>query len=93
MNGNGEGMQALPGLAMGNPIVDLLNGVLQDAKAGRISSIAIVAVTPQHGVATPYVGGQLGDMFIGASLLKAELFDKIRTPPKSSPIIRGVLAG
>lgn len=76
-----------------NPLVELLQNVLNDAKAGNISSVAMVIVTPQAGVATPYLGPQRGDLFIGASLLTKRMLDDIATPQQRSPIIRAVPAG
>ena len=59
MNMNGE-TSPIPQIVMGNPVLELLAGIINEVKAGRVTTVAVLAVAPQGGVATPYVGPQAG---------------------------------
>lgn len=85
-----NGSNALPPLMMSNPVVDLLTQLLSEAKAGKISSIGIVAVTPQGGCARAYAGGQRGDVYIGISLLKKQILADIEAPQGRPSILRAL---
>jgi hypothetical protein len=89
MNGS---ISPIPQLAMMNPVVQMLEGVLADAKAGRLSSVALVVCMPNGGFGLNYVGGQKGDLFIGASSLAKRLLQDIENPPKVSPIVRATMS-
>jgi hypothetical protein len=91
MNGNG----AMPQIELSNPIVEMIERLLADAKAGRISSIGIVAVTPQAQVAAFPVGMQIGDIYLGAGLLQKRILHQIDPPlgEKKPTIIRAAPLG
>ena len=86
MTMNGE--SPIPQLAQVNPIALFLEGLLMEARAGRISSVACVFCPPTGGYATNYVGGQKGDMIIGALSLEKKLLTDIETPQQAPAIIR-----
>jgi hypothetical protein len=89
---NGSSMP-IPQLAMANPVVQLLESFLAEAKAGRISTVAIVAAPPQGGFGSSYAGPQRGDLYIGAHSLANKIMRDIETPAKVSPIIRATMNG
>lgn len=86
MNVNG---MTLPGL--GNPpvvtaAVDILEKVLAEAKAGRVTSIAMVMIDQNGGFATPWAGPQIPQMYLGAGALQARILRSIENPAKSTII-------
>jgi len=83
----------IPQLAMANPVVQMLEGFLSEARAGRISSVGIIISPPQGGFGAFYVGPQRGDLFIGAHSLAKKVLNDVETPPKMSPIIRASMNG
>ena len=89
---NGE-TSPIPAIAMANPLVDMVTQLLAEVRAGRISSMAVVAVTPQGAVGTPYAGGQRADMYLGAGLLQDRILQDIKAPPQRSSIIRATVGG
>lgn len=79
----------MPKIAIQNPVVALLEQMLSDAKAGTISSIVVIAVTPKGGCATPWAGQQIGDMYMGAGVFQRRVLRQIDPPPEQrSPIMR-----
>lgn len=85
-----NGTDALPPIMMSNPLVDLLSQLLSDVKTGKISSIGVVAITPQGGCARAYAGPQRGDIYIGVSLLKKQILTDIETPQGRPSILRAL---
>jgi hypothetical protein len=82
-------MNGMPKIAIQNPIVMLLEQVLSDAKSGAISSIAVIAITPKGGCATPWAGQQIGDMYMGAGVFQRRVLRTIDPPPEQrSPLVR-----
>lgn len=79
--------QQIPGLTMANPCIELLKAMLADAEAGRISTIAVIAVSPQTHVAISYAGGQRGDLYVGTGLMQKRLLAEMEAPPPKSTII------
>ena len=76
-----------------NPVVELLSNILNEAKAGKISSIAIVGITPQSAVAVAYAGGQRGDLYVGFGMIQRRLLEDIEAPAPRSSIIRAAAVG
>jgi hypothetical protein len=89
---NGEG-SPIPQIMMSNPVVEVLTNMLNEAKAGRISSIAVVGITPQSAVAVAYAGGQRGDLYVGFGMIQRRLLQDIEAPAPRSPIIRAAAVG
>lgn len=77
----------LPHLKMQNPVIDVLETMMREAKAGRIASIAFVMVDPNGGVATPWVGGQIPQIYLGAGMLQSRILQAIEAPAKRSSIV------
>lgn len=87
-------MNGIPQVAVVNPLVELLTNMLNEAKAGRISSAMVVGVTPQSGMAMAYVGGQRGELYTGCGLAQKRLLADIEAPqPQQSRIIRAGMMG
>ena len=82
-----NGASVMPPVAIGNPVVDLLSALLNDAKAGKIGSVGLVVVPPQGGCAPFWAGGQRGDLFVGAALLSKKILDDIATPQQKSSLV------
>ena len=89
---NGE-TSPIPQIVMGNPVLELLTGIINEVKAGRVTTVAVLAVAPQGGVATPYVGPQAGDLYVAAGLLQRRILQNIEAPPARSPLIRATVVG
>ena len=84
----------IPQVALTNPVVDLLSNMLNEARAGRISSAMVVAVTPQSGMAMGYAGGQRGELYTGCGLAQKRLLTDIEAPqPQQQRIIRAGVMG
>jgi len=76
------------GISMGNPaIIQILQNVLNDAKAGNITTIALVVVNKTGGVYPVMEGTQAGDVYVGASLLRKKILDAIDQPQQQQRII------
>lgn len=90
MSANGV-LNGLPLPGLGNvPVVsaavDILEKVLAQAKAGNVSSIAMVMVDPNGGVATPWAGSQIPQIYLGAGMMQTRIIRSIEAPPKSAII-------
>jgi hypothetical protein len=88
---NGSVLNGLPLPGLGNvPVVsvavDILEKVLAEARAGRVTSVAMVIVDPNGGVATPWGGPQLAQMYLGAGMMQSRIIRGIEAPPKSAII-------
>lgn len=66
--------------------VEILEKVLVEAKAGRVTSIAMVMVDPNGGIATPWAGPQITQMYLGAGMMQTRIIRGIESPPKSAII-------
>jgi hypothetical protein len=86
MNGNES---PFPPIQISNPIVDLLQNALNDAKVGRISAIAMVIMTPQAGLATPHAGPPFS-LLGGTLILQDDLKAALKGAQGRPSIIRGV---
>lgn len=87
-NGILNGM-TLPG--MGNvqvvrETVDILEKVLAAAKAGQVTSIGLVMIDPNGGIATPWAGPQIPQLYLGAGMMQTRIVRGIEAPPKSTII-------
>ena len=83
----------IPQLQVANPCVQLLENMLADAKIGKLTSVAVVAITPQSGIVNAYAGGQRGDLLVGTLLLQDRIKDDIKGPQTRSPLVRAGLIG
>lgn len=68
-----------------NPLADYVCTLLKEVEAGRVTSLAIVAVAPTGGVATTLLGGQLGDMYVGAAILQHDVMSRIKGQTAAPP--------
>ncbi len=84
MNGN-----EMPDLSkmLVNPVVGLLKGMLAEAEAGRVTSVAVVGITVQGVVMSGHQGPQRGDLFVGVSLIKDRMLKEFGAPAPRSSII------
>lgn len=82
-----------PLAAMVNPCVGLLENMLADAKAGRVTSVAVISILSGGQVASGYAGAQRGDLFLGAALLQDSLLTSIKGPPTRPAIIPARMGG
>lgn len=71
--------------------VDLLQETLTEALAGRINSVAIIAVM-KTGYATVLAGTDAADINLGADLLKRRVLETLETDRRSTPQSRIVSA-
>ncbi len=83
---NGAAIAALGDIPVVSATVDILEKVLVEARAGRVLSIAMVMVDPNGGVATPFVGPQIPQLYLGAGMMQTRIIRSIESPPKSSII-------
>ena len=88
-----NGQPAIPPLAMASPCVQLLENMMAEAKAGRITSIAVIAITQTAQVASGFAGGQRGELYVGAGILQRRLLAEIEGPPVKSSIIPARMSG
>jgi hypothetical protein len=89
MNGS---VSPIPQIALANPVVQLLESFLASARAGQITSLAIIAAPPSGGYGMNYAGLQRGDLFIGCHSAAKRLMNDMEAPQKS-PIIRATMNG
>lgn len=84
-------------LAMGNipvvsAVVEILEKVLAAAKAGQCTTIGLIMVDPNGGVATPWAGPQIPQLHLAAGMMQTRIIRSIESPPKSS-LIQARMAG
>lgn len=90
---NGE-LPPLPQLKIIDPVVDLLERLLVMAKNGQFNTLAVIAITPQGAMTSPYIGPRLGDLIVGTELLKDDIKNQLRAPQQPRPgIIRPMIGG
>ena len=88
MDGEANGsIPALGQMSFANPLVKMLEDMMVEVKAGRVTSLAIVGVTPVGGVATPWAGDRLSDMHTGLCMMQRQILDFMANPQKRSSII------
>ena len=87
MSGQTTPIHGLDMAVNANPCVTALKNILVEAEAGRVTSVAIIAITPQSQVATLYAGGQRGDLFVGTAMLQKGLLEEMQAPQKRPSII------
>lgn len=88
---NGSVLNGMPLPGFGNiPVVsaavDLLEKILVEARAGRVTTVGIVLVDPNGGIATPWAGPQIPQLHLGAGILQTRIIRAIESPPKSTII-------
>ena len=94
-NGAVNGM-TLPGLGNVKTVsaaVEILEKVLVEAKEGRCTSVGIVMIDPNGGVATPWAGQQIPQLHLGASMMQARIIRMIEAPQKQPTIIPARMGG
>jgi len=84
---NGHPTPILQDLAAANPCIQLLENMLVEAKRGNMTSVAVVAITPQGAVATAYAGGQRAELYVGIAILQDSMLNEIKGPQKRPTII------
>lgn len=84
MNGSAQ----IPPLQFVNPIVEMLKGVIVQVESGQISSVAVVAVTPEGGVGTPWHGPQVALLHTGAALLESRILRHLEQGSQKPQILR-----
>jgi hypothetical protein len=80
MNGSAP---ILPKMAIINPVVDLLEKVLADARAGKWAAVAVICANQQGAVLTAYAGDRRGDLHLGSALLSNGLLAEIANPKQT----------
>jgi hypothetical protein len=90
MSMNGINVE-MPGLA--NPCTDLLEKLLVEAKAGRITSLGAVFTNSAGATSGAYAGGQRGDLYVGSAILQRQLLDDMTRPQQRSSIVRATVGG
>jgi hypothetical protein len=73
-----------------NPVVQLLEQLLADARANRIASLGVVAVNTQGGVAPLYAGPHRCELYTAAAMLQQRILHDLTQT--RSPIIRATPA-
>jgi len=76
-----NGASALPPLAIGNPCVQLLEQLLAEVRAGKITSVAVVGITPTAGAAAIWAGAQIGELYVGTGMLSRRMLAAIEGQP------------
>ena len=76
-----------------SPVVQFLEKLLTDARAGAFTSMAAVAVGPHGQLMTGWAGGQRGELYVGAAVVQQGLLKEITQPAPRGGIIpvRGVV--
>jgi hypothetical protein len=90
-----NGNASLPPIHIANPMVDLLERLLVDARSGAINTLGVIAVAGNGNVATFVVGGRLGDVYVGAGIIQTKIIHQIDPPQgqKTSSLIRATVGG
>ena len=82
-----NGVPSIPPITMLNPVVQILEQTLAEAKAGRITTIAVIAIANTGGYATLMAGHQVGDLYLGCGSLQNKILEAVEAPQKRSSII------
>ena len=70
-------------------VIDLLEQTLREARAGRISSVAVITVSPFGNVATPWATDNPPMVYVGADLLKAGMLNAMTGGNRRSVVAGG----
>ena len=62
-------------------LVKLVEGIMEGVRAGRITSLACITVSPMGQMQWPGFGMQLAEMMIGAELMRDEMKKAMFTQP------------
>jgi hypothetical protein len=68
------------------PLVALVEQIMDGVRAGRISSLACITVSPMGQMQWPGFGMQIAELMIGADLMRDDMKQALRTQP--SKILR-----
>ena len=93
MNGTNGDIGPIPQIMLTNPVIDLLTQMLARAKAGEVTSVAVIAVSAQGGVGAAAAGGQSGDLYVGCGMLMSRIMQQIEHPPAKSSLVRATVVG
>jgi hypothetical protein len=78
-----NGAVRMPGVQVGNPMVQALEAILAKVKAGEVSTIAIIAMSTT-GYYPPFMmGPQRADLGMALDFAKASLLAEVFAPPKT----------
>lgn len=84
---NGAAIAALGNIPVVSATIDILEKVLAEARAGRCVSVGIVMIDQTGGVATPWAGPQIPQLYLGAGMMKTRIIRSIEAPTQQSRII------
>jgi hypothetical protein len=73
-----------------NPIIQLLEQLLADAKANRIATLGAIAINSQGAVLPVYAGGHRCELYTAAAMLQQRILADLTQP--RSHIIRATPA-
>lgn len=90
---NGMTLPGLGAIPHVSAVVQILEQVLAAAKAGQCTSVGIVMIDPNGGVATPWAGGQLPSLYLGNGMMQTRIIRAIETPQKGPTIIPARMGG
>lgn len=77
MNGN----ETIPPLQIANPVVQMLEEMLAQARQGAVTSAAVLMVSNVGQVMTAYTGVQRSDLHLGCNILQGRIIHDVMTPP------------
>ena len=86
----------MPQIQMTNLLVQMLEGVLADVKAGRVTTVAVIAIPPLgEQVHTPFGGPNIGGLISGSVFLQWKIKDFMmaQQQPSRIPLVRAVPVG
>lgn len=84
---NGAAIAVLGNIPVVTAAVEILEKVLIEARAGRCTSVGIVMIDPNGGVATPWAGPQIPQIYLAAGMMQARIIRSIEAPAQQSRII------
>lgn len=83
-----------PKVIIANPLTELLEKLLQEARTGALTSLAVAVSTPQRQIGTFCCGAQFADLYVGVGILDTLLMTQITQPQQQqNRIIRAGMAG
>ena len=69
-------------------LLALVEKLLDDIRAGRVSTVALITVSPLGAIGTPAYGPRMADLYLGTGLFQKMLIDHVTRQTSASPIIR-----
>jgi hypothetical protein len=72
-----------------NPaLVELCNSIVEGVRSGRISSMACITVSPLGNVQWPGSGMQVGELMLGAEMMRDDMKQAMRGRAAASKILQ-----